>query len=343
MSPSEREQAIADRVREGREERHLSQVSLAHAIGLTRDQLANIESGRTILRTDVAARYCEFLGVSQRWLATGEGPEFPFLHLPRELPMSTQFTPDGSFSQMYDLLLAPYCDAFFQGGLDAVIRQLKMISFARPVGQKGPGSPEEEGEIFERVVRDLLNQILRLLPPRLYGHLFDALRKTCLEFIQSTGPEITPFLESSGHAASAIASEPILARQSAPGADAPLVVHVPLVPGKYTLKELTTIVDSETLPSMMTWPELKADLQRLTDPRGVKATLARYCAVTPQAVAKWLDKESATEPGAETTLKLLEWVRAQKRAAKPQAPVNSKLAPAKPVRSRSTRRKAGKK
>lgn len=95
-------------------------------------------------------------------------------------------------------------------------------------------------------------------------------------------------------------------------------------PGEKIEKYLTNKSEQSTVQPMPTWAQLKAEVQRLTGERGEKAALARYCQVTPQAVATWLDKDSATEPGAEATLKLLEFVEERKRTAAPAQPTAKK-------------------
>jgi transcriptional regulator with XRE-family HTH domain len=64
-----------------RDERGLSQSSLAEATGLTRAGIGSIESGRTLPTVASVEQIARGLGVSAAWLAYGEGPQL----LPRPL------------------------------------------------------------------------------------------------------------------------------------------------------------------------------------------------------------------------------------------------------------------
>ena len=56
----------------------LSQDNLAAAVGITRDQLANIETGRTVLNFDIGWKICRHLNVDPLYLASGIGTVMPF-------------------------------------------------------------------------------------------------------------------------------------------------------------------------------------------------------------------------------------------------------------------------
>jgi len=62
------------------------------------------------------------------------------------------------------------------------------------------------------------------------------------------------------------------------------------------------------------WPILKKRLQKAAEPFGKKSKLAEFLGVKLASVSQWLsDSESQREPGAETTLRLLNWVEQQER------------------------------
>lgn len=71
------ELAICKRVREERRGTLLNQSQFASSIGLTRDQLASIESGRVPLRADAGLGLCLQLDVNPLWLAYGDEYEQP--------------------------------------------------------------------------------------------------------------------------------------------------------------------------------------------------------------------------------------------------------------------------
>ncbi len=57
----------------------LSQEALAGKIGVTRDQIANVELERTVLEFRVGWNACSVLNANPLWLATGSGSEGPFV------------------------------------------------------------------------------------------------------------------------------------------------------------------------------------------------------------------------------------------------------------------------
>lgn len=65
--------SIAQRLRAARQRQGVTQTVLAEAMGISRDQLASVESYRVPLRFWPSLRACDFLKLSLRWLATGAG------------------------------------------------------------------------------------------------------------------------------------------------------------------------------------------------------------------------------------------------------------------------------
>ncbi len=82
-------------------------------------------------------------------------------------------------------------------------------------------------------------------------------------------------------------------------------------------------LSSERAPGTHTWESLRSRLHAATRSSGTKRDLAHHFNVSPAAVSQWLSGASA--PTADTTLRLLEWVKAaeakqEKRAGSPQTP-----------------------
>ena len=71
-------------------------------------------------------------------------------------------------------------------------------------------------------------------------------------------------------------------------------------------KDLTNAAGAVTNRAMPSWSDLKDRVEKLTAQRGAKTVLARRCKVTRQAVSTWL--KGKVQPGAEATLRLLDWV-----------------------------------
>lgn len=78
---------LKDRLAWARNRRSLTQAQVADAVGLKRPSYHDLESGKS-KKTAYIAQIAEFLGVSSRWLATGEG--LHFLTVVRQLPVENE-------------------------------------------------------------------------------------------------------------------------------------------------------------------------------------------------------------------------------------------------------------
>jgi transcriptional regulator with XRE-family HTH domain len=84
---------------------------------------------------------------------------------------------------------------------------------------------------------------------------------------------------------------------------------------KTTLDTVHATVNSDDVKAQ--WPLLKKRLKAATAVAGSKTQLAEFVGVKLASVSQWLsDSESQREPGAETTLRLLQWVEQQERQGK---------------------------
>lgn len=95
----DREKAICARVRQFREQIKWPQPAFAYEIGVTRDQLASVEYGRTPLKYSLAYAVCYTFDVSEYWLATGRGPLTPY-H--RTGPSPGSLPEKSLFSEVFD-------------------------------------------------------------------------------------------------------------------------------------------------------------------------------------------------------------------------------------------------
>ena len=89
------EQKICVRFKEARERLNQSERNLALLLGVTRDQLAGIEYGRTPLKSGVAISLAKFAGCNLNWLAEGSGPVFgplPNPNLIEQIPARSLFS-----------------------------------------------------------------------------------------------------------------------------------------------------------------------------------------------------------------------------------------------------------
>lgn len=102
---SAQDRAVGERVAHARKSLRVSQAKLAPLVGLTRDQLNNIELGRVALRADAGVRLCLELDCNPLWLAYGSDFErMPFI---RFAPLGTATSRQG-FSEF----IARHRDAY---------------------------------------------------------------------------------------------------------------------------------------------------------------------------------------------------------------------------------------
>jgi DNA-binding transcriptional regulator YiaG len=88
------ETAVCSRLATVRRVSKISQTEFAGTIGVTRDQLANVEVFRSPLRFWPGWRACRTLNVSQLWLSSGDGPQKPFLDLNISHFLTNEFADD---------------------------------------------------------------------------------------------------------------------------------------------------------------------------------------------------------------------------------------------------------
>ena len=92
--------AICSRLGSCRRSAKISQAELAAKIGITRNQLTNIESGRVALTYHIGWRACEYLNVSLLWLAGRSLQQHPFDDLGKG-PLKDSLDKDMLFSEPF--------------------------------------------------------------------------------------------------------------------------------------------------------------------------------------------------------------------------------------------------
>jgi len=93
----------------------------------------------------------------------------------------------------------------------------------------------------------------------------------------------------------------------------------PIVRNSLTISDLLDIVAlMKTSAKSSRWQQLQHRLQNATRERGAKSSLARELGIDRQTVSEWL-RHAVRGPSAETTLRLLEWVKAAEAKQKKRA------------------------
>lgn len=266
------ERAVGLRVGDGRRYARLSQTTLAQATGMTRDQIANIEAGRVMLRFLAGWKVCEHLNVNQLWLATGRFPQKPFCRVSianiiTRIPESARFTQVCLGVLLFDDLKAA-TTAAAKDTVDYIDSSLPPAP-CPPAGYLEKSCAAVKGALRHYNEQELKNWIINELNN-------DAPLRYQVEMVFTA-------LE-------------VLREQIAAEEKSKLRVDT------FTPPAIIRPMSSET----GYWKALVRRLVKLTSRTGAKAELAREMEVTRQAVNKWLSGKGA--PSAELTLRVLNWV-----------------------------------
>jgi transcriptional regulator with XRE-family HTH domain len=157
------ESAVCQRLASARRFSGLSQEELANAIGITRDQLTNIETGRAVLGFVIGWKACKRLGVNQLYLASGSHPITPFRDVG---PLEDLPSPNASFREA--CIMGPIADLL--NLLDASTQRA------------GPG---ESMRAYEKGAASLVRTFLLRLPEDSYPQLLDSIYAALRTFEES--------------------------------------------------------------------------------------------------------------------------------------------------------------
>jgi transcriptional regulator with XRE-family HTH domain len=270
----DREVQICRRLREVRELLRLTQKEFAAEVGIKPERLASYEQGRAPLRFDLALRICRQFIISEKWLATGKGDRRLGMDLTGE-GAALHVPADASFGKAYDdYLVHPY-EAIYQQQGDKLRINLK---------------PADRETYYRNLLLMLLDKWRSRLTSEEMAILFTGLVGTGAAIMAAGIREgkLPAFMrprDENGIAGSGAGLEK---------------------------KMLTEAATSGKLPSVKSQLDnLLAALNRLTRKSGKKTELARFLGAPLASVSRWLSGER--EPGGETTLKMLNWVRQQER------------------------------
>jgi len=307
------ERAICSRVKEIREAIKWSQSDFSERVGITRDQLASIEAGRTPLRYDIAWRIGQAFGISLRWLEEGDGhidyTEGDKLPLPEGTGLSERSLLSEvaqHFSEFSDERLVPIGESIAKNNPamadeSSPISQADLLKLVTETlaGKEGLTGTED---ITNRL---LLGSYLKMRADEWIasvplGHVYEfveQLSQDALRFMRSFPKENPRTIDSRWEK---------LTWERVKEANAKKY----LLALKASIKPLTHVIASDNNKDVKAqWPLLKARLQKATSEKGSKSRLAEFLGLPLSSVSLWLsDSKSAREPGAETALRMLYWV-----------------------------------
>lgn len=272
----ESEKQIGRRLRQFRQEiTKLTSVAFSREIGIDASRLASYEHGRVLLPFDVAWTAAVRFGINLAWLAEARSP--------MAAPLPTSIAPEqvparASFSSGFETIKREIDSGLLLVGATLSLEALHRVIVLFPHYANFDWFPD----MVARSVKHEMESICSDRHEDAVAAILEALRK--LPRVEKLIPKSTGYPMGLLRQAW---TDPITSLSKI---------------------DLTKITSEPITTSMLTWPQLKAKLARLTKARGAKAELADHCKVTRAAVGTWLSDKSTTQPGAEATLKLLKWV-----------------------------------
>ncbi len=282
---NEREREICARVKEFRGAIKWSQKDFAAQIGISLNQLASIEYGRTPLRYDIAWKIRVLFGLSLEWMSVGE-------MLPDSLntdelppPESTGLPVFALLSTVSDKIHGPTAQ---QSHSKRKVRQTKVD--AKELRHR---------EFISMVLKHQIDDWVSRVPD---GYTADFSDK----FFQLAKTYLKALPEEPAHLVNARFDALLWAKMRAD-------VTARLAAGGMALKiDLTNTATSSKLVGVKPQlPSLRERLNRATKEIGMMSALADFLHVPLASVSRWLSGKR--EPGGEITLKMLRWVEQQER------------------------------
>lgn len=285
---NERERMICARVKEFREQVKWSQADFSAQLGITLNQLASIEYGRTPLRYNIAWQLRIIFGVSLEWLSVGEfSPDLVGMD---DLPPldSTGLAESALLSEVSDKVHGEVPDVSYRkkrvrkakiDKAEVSHRAFISMALAHKIDEWIARVPDGYTADFSDKLFNLGNTYLKALPTepidlvnaRLDALMWERMRREL--------------------------------RQRVPAGS--------VVP-KSCLTDKTTSDKTDGVKSE--WFKLKKKIQAVTANAGSKSKLADFLCVDLTQLSKWLtDSDSAREPGADYTLRMQAWVNDPKR------------------------------
>jgi transcriptional regulator with XRE-family HTH domain len=310
--PNEWERAICSRVKTVRLSIKWTQAAFAEQIGLTRDQLANIECGRTPLRYEIAWNLRREFGIGLRWLEAADGfadaPENDNLPIPGATGLSARALLSEvahKFPESGENLVSigPNKD---QNSIDVADRPFPKTQEDLLESLMGTleGDESKTGlvdisnrELTESNLRILLGDWIARIP---LGHVYEfseKLNQFAEHFIRSLPAELPRVIDGR--------SEKIM-WERIKRANARKI----LVASEVLKKDLTDASELRKVDGVKSEiQKLLARVRVLVSAKGMKAKLAAKLEVPQSRLSEWLGGKC--EPSGETTLRLLHWVEQQ--------------------------------
>jgi transcriptional regulator with XRE-family HTH domain len=169
--PTGQDLDIGLRLARARHYQRMSQAALGKSVKLSRDQVANIERGRTVLKFSVGWAFCQKLNIDPYFLATGEAPDGPF----RAVKIDDLGATDEPFRHV--------CLGQLRERLQLrrrLVRSLKSFDAAA----------DELADSYEDALARLLRVVLLEVPDFARVEFIEFLAKSTRNFVKNIPPEI---------------------------------------------------------------------------------------------------------------------------------------------------------
>lgn len=272
------QRAICARIKEIRKIVRMPQNEFAALFFLTRNQWAGIEYGWTPLKYGLASEILNRYGFSSNWLRTGHGSMSAVFLLPsaKELKVNES----ALFSEI------------FTSQIEGLYKQI---------------DPDPQAKIALRYhlghvnARNARKWFKHYVPD---GH------------VEKLHAELAKFWESfCANLPAEDAKRRIRRDLWMKNYEAKIKVQHHERSSEQNISLLTHPATNDKTLFVNQWHRLKARIQKATENPGGKSMLAKFLGVDLTQLSKWLtdSPKSAREPGADYTLKMLQWVEAQER------------------------------
>lgn len=277
---SKQDHEVADRLKEFRRRCKCTRSYLAEQIGIAPAAITRIELGRVPLKYELARGIFRCLNINPYWAATGKGNPKEYICLPDSTALKAPR--DAVFSEV------------FSNHLTQLFERRKA---------------DLESEIGLRYQRGKLaaNRIqtwFRDVPDGLVGEFEKHIDKAAHEF----------FLKYPTESPERVLQRKLWYEDFCKQWELRISAGTQIDENSF----LTDKASGDKVGSVKgEWLKLKKQIQQATSDSGSKSKLAKSVRVDLTQLSKWLtDSDSAREPGAEYTLRMLHWVKQHERKQK---------------------------
>lgn len=301
---TDRELGIAQRLRDVREQNHLTKVGMAQALEINVLRYNNYEYGKVPLPYSVASKLCVEFEVSIRWLATNEGCCEPA----EPIPEIENVAPKSSLTLVYDEMLKPAIEKYHQAR-----QKWEDVGSIEKLPAADRVIVERKDEAIKNSLVGKINAAYQRGNYAERRNLIDTLSFTLRNYSKAY-PQVIKFHDLWGMDWNF---------------DGPVSAMEHFL---FDLNSEIGIQSPRVIPNSVA--ELLARVRAFYPKPFTGVALAKVAGVAPSRVSDWFAGE--TSPGGDATLKLLKWVEEQE--GKQNKSPSSAVTPLEPKQTRKASR-----